>query len=306
MNIDLVKKRAMEIGFSQCGIAQALPLLQEQELFEKMLAENRHAGRVYLERAPEKRFNPESYLPECQSVIVCLYNYYTGIELQSDYKLGKYTFITDYHILIKEKLEELAKYIHQPFPEIKYRTTVDTAPVSEKNWAVKAGLGSIGKNGILQTPQGSYYLIGLILTQLPLDYDNEKTLSCGSCTCCIEACPTGAIVKPYQVDANRCISHLNTEMKVSEETDFVNNTHWIYGCDICQDVCPRNAKPLINSDALNHFSLFLHFKNEDFEQLTPDSFVRFFGNSCIQKKKYDRFSHEIKRVKLLNDKTEKE
>lgn len=299
MNSESIKKRAAEIGFSQCGIAKAVPLQKEQLLFEEMIAQNRHAGRLYLERDTKKRFDPESYLSGCSSVIVCLYNYYTGTDLDSDYKMGKYTFISDYHILIKEKLETLATFIHQNNPEIQYRTTVDTSPVSEKNWAVKAGLGSIGKNAILQTPHGSYNLIGLILTQLPLAYCEEKPIACGSCTRCIDACPTKAIVNPYQVDANRCISHHNTEIKIKERSDFENDSFWIYGCDVCQDVCPNNQNPTINPDALLHFSLFLHFKNSDFEQLNPDRFARFFGSSCIQKKKYDRFQHEIDRVKIL-------
>ena len=298
---EIIKEKAIELGFTRCGIAQARPLSEEQQKFELIIREGRHAQMNYLSRESEKRFSPELFFPNCKSVIVCLYHYDANIKISSDYRIARYAYLQDYHLFIKEKLERLATFIHQE--KGNYKITVDSSPISEKNWAVKAGLGSIGKNSLFRSKEGSFCFIGTILTDLSFDYDMENPVECGDCTRCIDACPTQAIIRPYCVDANRCISCRTIEEKNAIHPCDPDDL-WIFGCDICQEVCPHNAKPFHNPDVENYFSLFLHFKNEDFEELDKEKFDFFFKGSSLERRKFENVKREIKRVERIINQNE--
>ena len=303
-----IKQSALALGFSACGIAEARRLLKEEELFRDAVKLGFHGGKAYLERDIEKRFDPRLLLPDCKSVIVCLYNYFSQQNPKSDYKIAKYALLTDYHELLHEKLERLAADLQGHYPDMAYKISVDSSAVSEKSWAIRAGLGSAGKNTLLQTPQGSYFLIGVLLTTIPLLPDNEQYVPCGNCTRCIEACPTQAIVSPYRLDAEQCIYRLNAAKCISFqnienrnlENDFQNPTSWIFGCDICQDVCPHNQKAQYGKDAQNHFSLFLHFGNEEFENLKKEHYNNIVKKTPLERVKFEKLQIEIAKIKALN------
>ena len=295
---DYIKQSALSLGFATCGIAEARHLLAEEVFFKNSIALGYHGGKSYLERDIEKRFNPRLLLSDCRSVIVCLYNYFTPQKSGSDYKIAKYALLTDYHVLLHEKLEQLATALLSRYPDMEYKISVDSSTISEKNWAVKAGLGSIGKNSLLQTPHGSYFLIAILLTTLALRPDCEQESPCGNCTRCIEACPTRAIVSPYHLNASQCISFQSIENRNSE-SDFKNPTPWIFGCDICQDICPHNQNAEQGNDAQNHFSLFLHFGNEDFENLKKEHYHNLVKKTPLERVKFEKLQTEIERVKTL-------
>ena len=277
MNAQTIKLLAQDCGFSLCGIAKAEPLIAEKEWFEKALAQNFHDGKPYLERDVEKRFNPTMLLEGCRSVVVCGFNYYTGEKAESrkqkaekenaeecrdvacyvphyvqdpNFKTARYAQIEDYHIFMKEKLEMLARHLQEQYGNFNYKTTVDTSAISEKAWAVRAGVGYYGKNGVLQTTIGSFIFLGLLLIDKEVDqYDEPNRKTCGNCNKCITACPTQALVNPYYVDCTQCISHINLNKK---ETDFLRIAQygWIKGCDVCQEVCPNNLHVPVNPDAV--------------------------------------------------------
>ena len=293
---DYIKQSALALGFSACGIAEACHLSEEEKRFREAVTAGFHGGKAYLERDIEKRFDPRLLLSDCRSVIVCLYNYLTPQTGKTDYRIAKYALLTDYHVLLREKLERLAADLRSYYPDMDYKISVDSSAVSEKSWAVRAGLGSVGKNTLLQTPQGSYFLIAVLLTTLPLQPDSKQEVACSHCSRCMEACPTHAIVTPYRLDATRCISFQNIEnRKVS--SDFQHPASWIFGCDTCQDVCPHNQKATCGKDAQTHFSLFLHFQNEDFENLEKDSYNDMVKNTPLERIPFEKLQGEIARVK---------
>lgn len=295
-----IKSFAGKVGFTQCGIAEAVLMEKERFRFEAMIREGYHANLDYLARNIPQRFNPELLLPGCRSIIVCLYHYNTP-PLDSDFRIARYALMDDYHIFLKNKLKEITEFIRGKQPEAKFKITVDTSPISEKNWAVKAGLGTIGKNSLFRSESGSFCLIGLILTDLVLDYDRVLSgQECGTCTRCMDACPAKAIEEPYKVNISRCISYHTTTKGTSSAEYCLDEAPWIFGCDICQEVCPHNASAVPNPDAVRHFSLFLHFKNKDFEQLNPDTFNQVFANNCIKRGGYEKLAGEIKRVQKYN------
>lgn len=286
------------MGFTRCGIAASNAPPAGENYFEEMIGEGFHAGMGYLARNIHGRFSPDSLLPGCKSVIVCLYHYKTATEMTGRYRVARYARLTDYHSFLKEKLEKLAADIHSGRPDMDYRITVDSSPLTEKNWAVKAGLGSIGKNSLFRSKEGSFCLIGTILTQWELEPDTEEPVECGECTLCMDACPQKAIVTPYRVDANRCLSYINTEKKNPDE-GIPSCSPWIFGCDICQEVCPHNRNTYENPDVMNHFSLFLHFQDKDFEMLTAEQFDLYFKGTPLERRKFGRVYQEIQRVKKL-------
>jgi len=296
-----IKQLALTLGFTASGIAKACHLSEEEKFFRDSIALGHHGGKAYLERDIEKRFDPRLLLPDCQSVIVCLYNYLTPQNNKSDYKIAKYALLTDYHLLLREKLEQLATGLHSQHPDMKYKILVDSSAISEKSWAVKAGLGSIGKNTLLQTPHGSYFLIGILLTTLTLRPDYEQDVPCGNCVRCMEACPTRAIVSPYRLNASQCISFQNIENR-NLKNDFQNPTSWIFGCDICQDICPHNQKAMHGKDAQDHFSLFLHLVNEEFENMEKEHYNNIVKKTPLERVKFEKLQKEITRVKTLREK----
>jgi len=252
MNARFIKHLAQTCGFSLCGIAKAEPLTVEKEWFKKALSQNFHAQKPYLERDIEKRFDPGMLLENCKSVIVCGFNYFMGEtgevrhEIRDlgyetgNFKIARYAQIEDYHIFMKEKLEMLAHCLQEKQGTFHYKTAVDTSAISEKAWAVRAGVGYYGKNGIIQTSLGSFIFLGILLIDKEVDeYDQPNKKTCENCNNCITACPTQAIVVPYYVDCNQCISHITQNKK---QTDFsrIAQYGWLLGCDVCQEVCPNN------------------------------------------------------------------
>ena len=242
-----IKQKALDLGFHKIGIARAEPLLPEGERFREWLEKNLHGAMQWLEREPEKRANPFLIFPEAKSIIVVAFNYYTPHEHEDEEEKGKvsrYAWGDDYHDVLKEKLRELLSFIKTVDASAEGKICVDTAPVMDKAWAVRAGLGWLGKHSNLITKEyGSWVFLGEILLNKELEYETEHIEDhCGSCRKCLDACPTNAIVEPYLIDSNKCLSYATIELRDSELPENIteNLNGWFYGCDICQDVCPWN------------------------------------------------------------------
>lgn len=242
-----IKAKAIEIGFDKVGIARAEELTEEREHLEKWLADNFQAAMSWMEREPEKRTNPKLLMENAKSVIVVALNYYTPHQHEEMLKVGKvsrYAWGDDYHDILKEKLRALLTWIKAEVPNAEGKICVDTAPIMDKAWAQRAGLGWIGKHSNLITRElGSWVFLGEIILNLELEFDDPETTDfCGNCTACLDACPTNAIVAPRRVDANRCLSYATIESRAPELPAEIaeNLSGWLYGCDICQDVCPWN------------------------------------------------------------------
>jgi len=286
-----IKSWAAEIGFQDCGIARARVLTEAADEFRQSINQEFHAEMRFLERDVDRRFNPESLLPECKSVIVVTYNYLTDIQPKSDrYRLARYTWIQDYHILVKELLQQLAERITGEFPTAKCRLTVDSSAISEKRWAMEAGVGCMGKNGLIHNKNGSFFVLGILLVDQFCDkYDASVPKSdCGSCDICVKSCPVDALETPFRVDARRCVSYLNTEYKHPNYNELADEKY-IFGCDICQEVCPRNKKKSPNPSNISKISLFLPLENDDLETLSESDFKRYFSDTSILRRKYERF-----------------
>ena len=286
-----IKSWAAEVGFQDCGIARARVLAEAEAEFLQSVGKEYHADMHYLERNVDNRFNPESLLPNCKSVIVVTYNYLTDSEPKSDkYRTARYTWIQDYHVLVKDLLERLAAMIVNDYPSVKCRATVDSSAISEKRWAMEAGVGYLGKNGLIHNRHGSFFVIGtLLLDQFCDKYDESLPKSdCGACEICVRSCPVNALETPFQVDARRCVSFHNTEDK-SPNYKALADAKYLFGCDICQEVCPRNKKKLSNPLNESKKSLFLPLENDDWESLSETDFKRYFSDTSILRRKYARF-----------------
>ena len=304
---EIIKQTANNYGFDLCGIAKAEPLSIEKERFEKALIQNLHAKKEYLERDINKRFHPELLLKNCKSVIVCGFNYNTQnfkseirnpkSEIRNskpeirnpkpETRISRYAQIKDYHVFMKEKLEALANDLQKKYGNFNYKTTIDSSAISEKAWAVQSGIGYYGKNGIIQTQFGSFVFLGCLLIDTEVDgYDAPNRESCGDCGKCIAACPANAIVAPYCVDSNHCISNINLN---KNETDFtrIAKYGWLIGCDECQNICPNNANAPVSKEAVLLCASFVENQDEILENLTPESFEKYFKDTVIYKFKYE-------------------
>ena len=242
-----IKARALELGFSHAGIARSGPLGEEAEHLHQWLSRGYQGTMEWMNRHPERRSDPSNILPGAKSVVAVAMNYYTGAQHTQDPgtgKISRYAWGDDYHEIVSERLEVLRRWVEGEFPGAACRIYVDTGPVMEKVWAQRAGIGWEGKHtNVITRDRGSWVFLGELITTLELEADAPATDHCGTCTLCIEACPTGAIVEPYVVDSNRCISYLTIEHRgpvTGEAADQFEG--WIYGCDVCQDVCPWNGK----------------------------------------------------------------
>mgnify|MGYP001268418408 CR=1 FL=1 len=250
---NFIKSKSVDLGFISCGISKADFLEEEAANLENWLKNEMHGEMSYMERNFDMRLDPRKILNGAKSVISLTYNYYTD-KLQKDenFKISKYAFGTDYHFVIREKLKNLLFLIREKVGDINGRVFVDSAPILEKAWAKKSGLGWIGKNtNLISKKSGSFFFIAEIIVDLELNYDEQIKDYCGSCTACIDACPTNALYEPYKIDASKCISYFTIELKenfpVELDEDFKN---WIFGCDICQDVCPWNKFSKPNDEQL--------------------------------------------------------
>ena len=296
-----IKAEAKRLGFLSCGISKAGFLEEEAPRLENWLNQNHHGEMKYMENHFDKRLNPTLLVDDAKSVISLLLNYYPSETQSSDsYKISKYAYGQDYHFVIKEKLKELLQTIQTEIGEVSGRAFVDSAPVLDKAWAAKSGLGWMGKNSNLLTQQvGSFYFIAELVVDLDLDYDNPTTDHCGTCTACIDACPTQAIVAPYVVDGSKCISYFTIELKENIPQEMKGKMDdWIFGCDVCQDVCPWNRFSKSHNEPL--FSPnpeLIYMTKKDWEEITEDTFKKVFKNSAVKRTKLDGLKRNIKFLK---------
>ncbi len=297
----LIKTEAKRLGFLSCGISKADFLEEESPRLEKWLEKGMHGEMQYMENHFDKRLDPRLLVDGAKSVVSLLLNYYPEQQQGEDtYKLSKYAYGNDYHHVIKSKLRQLQEFISEEIGEIGGRAFVDSAPVLDKAWAAKSGLGWIGKHSNLLTQKvGSFYFIAELILDLDLEYDTPVTDHCGSCTACIDACPTQAIVEPYVVDGSKCISYFTIELKNEIPNEFHGKfDDWMFGCDICQDVCPWNrfSKPH-NEPLFNPHPELLSMAKKDWEEITEDVFKRVFQKSAVKRTKFSGLKRNIEFLK---------
>jgi epoxyqueuosine reductase len=297
----LIKTEAKRLGFLSCGISRAQFLEEEAPRLEKWLKNNSHGEMQYMENHFDKRLDPTKLVEGSKSVVSLLLNYFPDeTQAQNTFKLSKYAYGTDYHFIIKDKLKSLLNYIQDEIGEVHGRAFVDSAPVLDKAWAAKSGLGWIGKHSNLLTQQvGSFYFIAELIIDLELDYDTPTTDHCGTCTACIDACPTQAITEPYVVDGSKCISYFTIELKENIPSEFKGKMDdWIFGCDVCQDVCPWNKFSKSHSEPLfNPHPDLLSMTKTDWEEITEDTFRKVFQKSAVKRTKYSGLKRNINFLK---------
>lgn len=295
----LIKNKAYDLGFMYCGISKAGFLEEEAPRLEKWLSEQHNGKMDYMQNHFDKRLNPTLLVENSKSVISLLLNYFPEeTQVDDSFKISKYAYGTDYHYVIKDKLKELYDFILEEIGEVGGRMFVDSAPVMDKAWAKKSGLGWIGKNSNLIHPKhGSFFFIAELILDLELEEDGPIKDYCGRCTKCIDACPTEAIVEPYVVDGSKCISYLTIELKdaiipgeFKEKMD-----DWMFGCDVCQDVCPWNRfSKAHNEPAFFPHQQLLKMNKNDWKELTEDVFRELFRNSAVKRTKYSGLLRNIK------------
>jgi epoxyqueuosine reductase len=297
----LIKAEAKRLGFLSCGISKAGFLEDEAPRLEKWLKSNAHGEMQYMENHFDKRLDPTKLVDDSKSVISLLLNYYPSeFQTENSYKISKYAYGQDYHHVIKTKLKELHQFIETEIGEVSGRAFVDSAPVLDKAWAAKSGLGWIGKHSNLLTQKtGSFYFIAELIIDLDLEYDSITTDHCGSCTACIDACPTEAITEPYVVDGSKCISYLTIELKDNIPPEFKTKMDdWMFGCDVCQDVCPWNRFSKPHSVPLfNPHPEVLSMTKKDWEEITLDVFQKVFQKSAVKRTKYSGLQRNISFLK---------
>jgi len=297
----LIKEEAKRLGFLSCGISKAQFLEEEAPRLEKWLKNNMHGQMQYMENHFDKRLDPTKLVEDSKSVVSLLLNYFPSEEQNQDsFKLSKYAYGTDYHFVIKDKLKSLLNFIQEEIGEVGGRAFVDSAPVLDKAWAAKSGLGWIGKHSNLLTQQvGSFYFIAELIIDLELDYDMPTTDHCGTCTACIDACPTEAITEPYVVDGSKCISYFTIELKENIPTEFKGKfDDWMFGCDVCQDVCPWNRFSKSHNEPLfNPHPELLSMTKKDWQEVTQEIFSKVFQKSAVKRTKFSGLKRNINFLK---------
>jgi epoxyqueuosine reductase len=294
-----ILSQARELGFTHCGFAKAQLLSDDAKRLEKWLTDKRHGTMHYMESHFDLRIDPTKLVPGAKSVITLLFNYFTTEQQQADYKISKYAYGKDYHFVIKEKLQSLIQSMETSIGKINGRGFVDSAPVLERSWAVKAGLGWVGKNGNLINKQnGSFFFIATLITDVDIEADVPFQKDyCGTCTACIDHCPTDAILPNKEIDGSKCISYYTIELKdaLIDESQKGKFDHWMFGCDTCQDVCPWNRFSKQHQEP--HFkpiNEILNYSNADWEALTQDQFSKILKHSAIKRTKYSGLMRNIK------------
>ncbi|WP_299618336.1 tRNA epoxyqueuosine(34) reductase QueG [uncultured Tenacibaculum sp.] len=297
-----IKKEAKRLGFMSCGIVKADFLEEEAPRLETWLKNGFHGEMHYMENHFDKRLDPRLLVEGAKSVISLSYNYFPEeIQNPESYKIAKYAYGEDYHHVIKNKLFELLESLRDEIGEINGRCFVDSAPVLERAWAEKAGLGWNGKHTLLiQKQQGSFFFLAELIIDLELEYDHPfETDHCGKCTRCIDACPTEAILPNNQIDGSKCISYLTIELRDNIPTAFKDKMEdWMFGCDICQDVCPWNrfSKPH-NEPLFNSKENMLDLEKRDWEELTQETFSKVFKKSAVKRTKFKGLTSTINFIK---------
>ena len=295
----LLKTKATELGFFYCGFSKADFLEEEAPRLEKWLNLNYQGKMSYMANYFDKRLDPRLLVDDAKTVVSLLLNYYPEeIQNAESPKISKYAYGEDYHTVIKDKLKELIQYLKENIGEINGRAFVDSAPVMDKVWANKSGLGWIGKNSNLIHPkEGSFFFIAELILDIEIEPDGPMKDYCGTCTRCIDACPTGAIVQPYVVDGSKCISYLTIELKdellPNEFKGKMDN--WMFGCDICQDVCPWNRFSKITQEPrFKPNPLLLELKSNDWKELNEEVFNQLFKHSAVKRTKFTGLQRNIK------------
>lgn len=286
----LIKAEAKRLGFFACGISEARFLKEEAKNFERWLKKGYHGEMSYMENHFDKRLNPKLLVPGAKSIISLLYNYYPEeTQKQKDAPvISKYAYGEDYHFVLKDKMRALMQFMNAEIGDVNGRAFTDSAPVFDKKWAELSGIAWRGKHSNMLTKQGSFFFIGELIIDLELAYDKPMNSYCGTCTRCIDACPTQAITEPYVVDAKKCISYLTIEFKERLPENLKDKfQNRVFGCDICQDVCPYNKKPLFHNEDrfLPHPDLLKMTKDEWYE-ITEDVFKILFKKSPVKRTKF--------------------
>ena len=294
----LIKQKAEKFGFQSCGISKAEFLEEEAPRLETWLNKGYHGEMNYMENHFDKRLNPTLLVDGAKSVISLSYNYFPKVKIDeiNNFKISKYAYGEDYHEVIKDILKNMVAELQEEIGEFGFRVFVDSAPVLEKAWARKSGLGWVGKNANLITKKhGSFYFLAEIICDLELEYDLAVTDHCGSCRACIDACPTQAIVSDRIVDGSKCISYATIELK-NEIPDYFNGKmdDWMFGCDVCQDVCPWNrfSAPTLQEKFAPNFQK-LNFRKNEWKELTQELFSEIFKKSAVKRTKFSGLMRNI-------------
>ena len=298
---ELIKNEAKRLGFISCGISRAEFLEDEAPRLEKWLKMKMNGEMKYMENYFEKRLDPRKLVNDAKSIISLTYNYYPeDLQNKEAPKVSKYAYGMDYHYVIKEKLNFFLTFIKDKIGNVHGRAFVDSAPILEKAWAAKSGIGWVGKNSNLITKQvGSFYFLAELIVDLDLDYDTIESDHCGECTACIDSCPTQAIVEPYVVDGSKCISYFTIELKENIPNEFKEKFEdWVFGCDICQDVCPWNKfskphkEPLFQST-----SELMKMSRDEWNEITKETFNKIFKNSAVKRTGYKGLTRNLNFIK---------
>lgn len=294
-----LKNIASSLGFSYCGISKADFLEEEAPKLEEWLKRGYQGKMSYLENHFDKRLDPTKLVPGAKSVISLVYNYYPEKDLSktSELKIAQYAYGEDYHFVIKDKLHEFLSLIREKIGDVQGRAFVDSAPVMERAWAKKSGVGWIGKNSLLlNRSMGSFFFLAELIIDLELEYDGPINDYCGTCTACMDACPTAAIPQPYVVDGSKCISYFTIELKEEMPNEVKGKfENWIFGCDICQDVCPWNrfSKPHDEKRFLPHPEIETMTK-KDWQEITEDVFNKVFKKSAVKRAGFEGLKRNIR------------
>ena len=297
----LIKRLAGELGFADCRISQAEFLETEASRLELWLRRNMHGDMAYMADNFDMRVDPRRLMPEAKSVVSLMYNYYPQPTPapKSKFIISKYAYGRDYHRVISKKLNKFIDRIQEELGEVNARACVDSAPVMEKAWAARSGLGWIGKHtNLLTSRAGSFFFLSEILLDIELEYDRPTADHCGKCRRCIDACPTGAIVEPYVLDAAKCISYLTIELKETIPKELTGKyKNWIFGCDICQDVCPFNrfSRPNREPEFMPLLEIFA-MTDDEWRTLTEERFGKLFRGSAVKRAKYKGLMRNIRFV----------
>jgi epoxyqueuosine reductase len=295
---------AASLGFNHCGIAKAQVLTEDAKRLEQWLTKGMHGNMQYMENHFDLRIDPSKLVPGAKSVITLLLNYFPEQEQQAGApKIAKYAYGNDYHEVIREKLKALLLLISEKIGNINGRGFVDSAPVLERTWAQKSGLGWIGKNGNLINKQnGSFFFIATLITDLEMEYDNAYVKDfCGTCTKCIDSCPTEAILPNKVVDGSKCIAYFTIELKEALIPENMKGKfdNWMFGCDTCQDVCPWNRFASNTKEtAFTPVPAILNFTTKDWEELTEESFKEIFKHSPLKRSKYNGIKRNLQFTKF--------
>lgn len=293
-----IKASAGKLGFDYCGISRAEHLREDARRLKKWLEKNHHGKMAYMANHFDKRVDPAKLVEGAKSVVSLLFNYYpeTHLDEKDNFKIAKYAYGKDYHFLLKDKLKELLAIIQQKDSRIEGRAFVDSAPILERQWAAKSGLGWVGKNTMLiNKHSGSYFFIAELVLNIDLVPDNPIGDYCGTCTRCMDACPTQALT-PYQMDASKCISYLTIELKDEIPDEFQGKMkNWVFGCDICQEVCPWNRFSKSNNEPFFNPNEHLKEMNKnDWIEMTEEIFQIVFQKSAVKRTKYKGLMRNIR------------